>query len=81
MHSPTLRRCIRSCKHNQTICRCSLLGLRDQSAKCIWRQVYLTAWDFKMRGEPARGCAGASVKGYENLHGYKLRFETTWLDK
>jgi ABC-type transport system substrate-binding protein len=21
------------------------------------------------------------VKGYENLHGYKLRFETTWLDK
>jgi ABC-type transport system substrate-binding protein len=21
------------------------------------------------------------VKGYENLHGYKLRFDTTWLDK
>jgi ABC-type oligopeptide transport system substrate-binding subunit len=21
------------------------------------------------------------VKGYENLHGYKLRFETTWLDQ
>jgi ABC-type transport system substrate-binding protein len=21
------------------------------------------------------------VRGYENLHGYKLRFETTWLDK
>lgn len=21
------------------------------------------------------------VQGYENLHGYKLRFETTWLDK
>ena len=21
------------------------------------------------------------VKGYENLHGYKLRFETAWLDK
>jgi len=21
------------------------------------------------------------VKGYENLHGYKLRFETTWLEK
>jgi peptide/nickel transport system substrate-binding protein len=21
------------------------------------------------------------VKGYENLHGYKLRFETTWLDR
>jgi ABC-type transport system substrate-binding protein len=21
------------------------------------------------------------VKGYENLHGYKIRFETTWLDK
>jgi peptide/nickel transport system substrate-binding protein len=25
--------------------------------------------------------AHTSVKGYENLHGYKLRFETTWLDK
>ncbi|MGH8064499.1 MAG: ABC transporter substrate-binding protein [Candidatus Entotheonellia bacterium] len=25
--------------------------------------------------------ARTSVKGYENLHGYKLRFETTWLDK
>jgi hypothetical protein len=23
----------------------------------------------------------ASVKGYENLHGHKVRFETTWLDK
>ena len=22
--------------------------------------------------------ARTSVKGYENLHGYKLRFETTW---
>jgi ABC-type oligopeptide transport system substrate-binding subunit len=21
------------------------------------------------------------VKGYEDLHGYKLRFETTWLDQ
>jgi ABC-type oligopeptide transport system substrate-binding subunit len=21
------------------------------------------------------------VKGYENLHGHKIRFETTWLDK
>jgi hypothetical protein len=25
--------------------------------------------------------ARSDVKGYENLHGYKLRFETTWLDK
>jgi peptide/nickel transport system substrate-binding protein len=25
--------------------------------------------------------ARSHVKGYENLHGYKLRFETTWLDK
>jgi peptide/nickel transport system substrate-binding protein len=25
--------------------------------------------------------ARSYVKGYENLHGYKLRFETTWLDK
>lgn len=25
--------------------------------------------------------ARAYVKGHENLHGYKLRFETTWLDK
>ena len=23
----------------------------------------------------------AYVKGYENLHGHKIRFETTWLDK
>jgi hypothetical protein len=23
----------------------------------------------------------AYVKGYENLHGHKVRFETTWLDK
>jgi hypothetical protein len=21
------------------------------------------------------------VKGYEHLHGYKIRFETTWLEK
>jgi hypothetical protein len=21
------------------------------------------------------------VKGYEHLHGFKIRFETTWLDK
>jgi hypothetical protein len=25
--------------------------------------------------------ARSYVKGSENLHGYKLRFETTWLDK
>lgn len=25
--------------------------------------------------------AHAYVQGYENLHGYKLHFETTWLDK
>jgi ABC-type transport system substrate-binding protein len=25
--------------------------------------------------------ARTSVQGYENLHGHKLRFETTWLDK
>jgi ABC-type transport system substrate-binding protein len=25
--------------------------------------------------------ARSDVKGYENLHGYKLRFETTWLEK
>ena len=25
--------------------------------------------------------ARSYVKGYEQLHGYKLRFETTWLDK
>jgi peptide/nickel transport system substrate-binding protein len=25
--------------------------------------------------------ARSYVKGYENLHGYKLRFETTWMDK
>jgi ABC-type oligopeptide transport system substrate-binding subunit len=25
--------------------------------------------------------ARAYVKGYENLHGHKVRFETTWLDK
>jgi hypothetical protein len=25
--------------------------------------------------------ARSYVKGYENLHGSKLRFETTWMDK
>jgi hypothetical protein len=25
--------------------------------------------------------ACSDVKGYENLRGYKLRFETTWLEK
>ena len=25
--------------------------------------------------------ARTSAKGYEHLHGYKIRFETTWLDK
>jgi hypothetical protein len=25
--------------------------------------------------------ARSYVKGYENLHGYKLRFEPTWLEK
>jgi hypothetical protein len=25
--------------------------------------------------------AHSYVKGYENLHGYKLRFEMTWLEK
>jgi hypothetical protein len=25
--------------------------------------------------------ARSYVKGYQNLHGYKLRFETTWLEK
>lgn len=25
--------------------------------------------------------ARSDVEGYENLHGYKLRFETTWLEK
>ena len=25
--------------------------------------------------------ARSYVKGYEQLHGYKIRFETTWLDK
>ena len=24
---------------------------------------------------------GKDTQGYENLHGYKLRFETTWVDK
>ncbi|MBI3326345.1 MAG: hypothetical protein HYZ81_06545 [Nitrospinae bacterium] len=31
--------------------------------------------------EEYQQAARTYVKGYENLHGYKLRFETTWLDK
>ena len=30
---------------------------------------------------PFTQAARAYVKGYENLYGYKIRFETTWLDK
>jgi peptide/nickel transport system substrate-binding protein len=30
---------------------------------------------------PFTQAARAHVKGYENLYGYKIRFETTWLDK
>jgi len=30
---------------------------------------------------PFLQAARAYVKGYENLHGYKIRFETVWLDK
>jgi peptide/nickel transport system substrate-binding protein len=30
---------------------------------------------------PFLQAARTSVKGYEHLHGYKIRFETTWLDK
>ena len=30
---------------------------------------------------PFLQAARASVKGYEHLHGFKIRFETTWLDK
>jgi hypothetical protein len=30
---------------------------------------------------PFLQAARSHVKGYENLHGYHRRFETTWLDK
>jgi hypothetical protein len=30
---------------------------------------------------PFPQAARSSVKGYEHRHGYKIRFETTWLDK
>jgi hypothetical protein len=30
---------------------------------------------------PFLQAARTYVKGYENLHGFKIRFETTWLDK
>jgi hypothetical protein len=30
---------------------------------------------------PFLQAARTSVRGYENLHGHKIRFETTWLDK
>jgi peptide/nickel transport system substrate-binding protein len=30
---------------------------------------------------PFLQAARANVKGYEHLHGFKIRFETTWLDK
>jgi ABC-type transport system substrate-binding protein len=30
---------------------------------------------------PFLQAARASVKGYEHLHGFKIRFETTWLDR
>jgi hypothetical protein len=29
---------------------------------------------------PFPQAARTSVKGYEHLHGFKIRFETTWLD-
>ena len=30
---------------------------------------------------PFLQAARTYVKGYEQLHGFKIRFETTWLDK
>jgi hypothetical protein len=30
---------------------------------------------------PFLQAARTEVKGYIHLHGYKIRFETTWLDK
>jgi ABC-type transport system substrate-binding protein len=30
---------------------------------------------------PFLQAARASVKGYEHMHGFKIRFETTWLDR
>ena len=30
---------------------------------------------------PFLQAARTDVKGYEHLHGFKIRFETTWLDK
>jgi hypothetical protein len=30
---------------------------------------------------PFLQAARTSVKGYEHLHGFKIRFETTWLEK
>ncbi len=30
---------------------------------------------------PFLQAARTYVRGYENLHGYKIRFETTWMDK
>jgi hypothetical protein len=30
---------------------------------------------------PFLQAARMHVKGYEHLHGYKIRFETTWLEK
>jgi hypothetical protein len=30
---------------------------------------------------PFLQAARKSVKGYEHLHGYKVRFKTTWLEK
>jgi hypothetical protein len=30
---------------------------------------------------PLLQAARTSVKGYEHLHGFKIRFETTWLDE
>lgn len=30
---------------------------------------------------PFTQAARSYVKGYENLHGHKIRFETTWLEK
>jgi hypothetical protein len=30
---------------------------------------------------PFLQAARTSVKGYEHLHGYKVRFKTTWLEK
>jgi ABC-type transport system substrate-binding protein len=47
----------------------------------LQRYVTENMWFQSVTTLPFSQAARTYVKGYENLYGYKIRFETTWLDK